>query len=537
MAYKINSGQQEILDKIFKNILPNESFNSEVASQILSELDTFVNSDELYGIYYIFWKILHTIKLIKLYRRSYDMALTRETFEQAIMVSLNDTIVSEEFGAELYFADNGLSYDLSVPLQLEQATDFAYTALLDKYDEIMELEVTPEESLALVEVFKDDLKQSIATMHVSLLAQCLTNGVKYDKKTYRGYDDWLKLSQKLQSEISVRFKSNTIEKRHKAYTIKSYSDSLDFDNENADSIRPLFYMGFEPIDNLTPIKTQDIITIVADEGTGKTMLTIYLCYRALMAGNNVLICCGETASLKIKRGIESLHIWKMFGKQFTYGEISNPSVLFDSSDGVDAVKTEELIQMIKAGQIDLYENESHGRISFIQDLTYEKVEKQLIEIHEEIKFDIVAIDHVGALDKDGSYVFGERLTDRNKRITHLFESEDRLVKELNIAFINTSHTDRDTATANVRGREVGVRIAADSSSVSKYSSMIFLLTQNEDARRNSQVILQLKKTRDTDPYTYPMVINRMGITKDHYYDPEMQGSFGEDNVDIEDLIE
>lgn len=537
MAYKINSSQQELLDKIFKNILPSDTFNSEIASQILDNLDSFVKVDELYGIYYIFWKVLHTIKLIKLYRRSYDAALTRDTFEQAIMVSLGDTIVSEEFNAELYFADNGLSYDLSVPLQLEQAADFAYSALLDKYDEIMQLDTTPEESLALVEVFKDDLKQSIATMHVSVLAQCLTSGVRYDRKEYRGYDDWLKLSQKLQSEISIRFKSSTIEKRHKAYTIDSFSTSLSFDNEHADSIKSLFYIGFEPLDNLTPVKTQDIITIVADEGTGKTMLTTYLCHRAVMAGNNVLICCGETASLKIKRGIEALHIWKMFGKQFTYNEISNPSILFDGVDPLEMQKAEELAQTIRAGQIDLYENTAYGKLSFIQDLVYEKVEKQLTDLHEVIKFDIVAIDHVGALDKDGSYVYGEKLNDRNKRITHLFESEDRLVKDLNVAFINTSHTDRDTATANVKGKEVGVRIAADSSSVSKYSSMILHLTQNEDAKRNSQIILQLKKTRDTDPYSYPMIINRMGITKDHVYDPEMQGSFGMENDDIEDLIE
>jgi hypothetical protein len=260
-----------------------------------------------------------------------------------------------------------------------------------------------------------------------------------------------------------------------------------------------------------------------------------------MSGTNVLVCCGETATKKIKRGLEALHIWKMYKAQFSYNEIDDPSnIIVDDEDSIGSYnKRQELVQTIRASQVDLYENEIYGKVGFIQDLTYEKVEEQLTAFHEEFKFDLVCIDHVGALDRDGSYVRGEKLSDRNKRITHLYESEDRLVKELNIAFWNTSHTDRNTADANVKGKEVGVRISADSSATTKYSSVIIHLTQNEDTKRNSQIILQLKKSRDTDPYTHPMVVNRLGMVNDHEYLPEMQylANGSDENDNFEDLID
>lgn len=522
-------------------LLPNSTFNSDIATEILNELEKFIKEEELYGIYYVLWRIIKNLKLVKLYRNRYSMALTRETFDSAIIVAVNDLIVQPEFDASMYFNDCGVNFDLTVPAQLEEAANYVYSELLNKYDEIFDMGIDPEESLANVQVLKEDIKNGIATMMISIQGQCITNGVKYGYKTYRGYDDWVELVNKLQGEISLRFKSTKVEERHKMYVVSNYTESIEFDTAHKNQIKNLFYIGFEPLDSLSPIKTEDIYTIVADEGTGKTKLTIYAIYRAMMSGTNVLVCCGETATKKIKRGLEALHIWKMYKAQFSYNEIDDPSnIIVDDEDSIGSYnKRQELVQTIRASQVDLYENEIYGKVGFIQDLTYEKVEEQLTAFHEEFKFDLVCIDHVGALDRDGSYVRGEKLTDRNKRITHLYESEDRLVKELNIAFWNTSHTDRNTADANVKGKEVGVRISADSSATTKYSSVIIHLTQNEDTKRNSQIILQLKKSRDTDPYTHPMVVNRLGMVNDHEYLPEMQylANGSDENDDFEDLID
>lgn len=539
--YKINSTQQELLDKIFCGILPNDRFNPEIATEILNELDSFIKEDELYGIYYILWRIINNLRLIKLYRSKYSQSLTRDTFESAIVVAVNDLIVQPEFEASMYFNDCGVTFDLTVPAQVEEASNYVYSELLNKYDEIFDLGIDPEESLANVAVLKEDIKMGIATMMISLQGQCITNGVKYGYKTYRGYEDWIDLNNKLQAEISARFKSEKVEKRYKLHPIADFSSSVEFDNKHKNAIKNLFFLGFEPLDSLNPIRTEDIYTLVADEGTGKTKLSIYACYQAMMAGVNVLFCCGETAAKKVKRGLEALHIWKLYKAQFSYNEIDNPdSIMVDEMDYQSTLtRKAELAQTIRASQVDLYENPSHGKIIFVQDLIYEKFEEQITKAHEEFPFDLVILDHVGALDRDGSYVAGERLINKNARITHLYECEDRLVKELNIAFWNTSHTDRDTATANVKGKEVGVRISAESSAPTKWSSVIMLLTQNDDAKRNNQIILQLKKTRDTDPYTHPIVINRLGMVNDHEYLPEMQymANGVDANDDFEELID
>lgn len=540
MQYKITSYQQELLDKIFSGILPHDTFNVDVAADILEELGKVLRFRELYGIYYAMWKIIRNLQLVKMYRKNYDSVLNSETFEKAITVGLNDLIIKPAFDAKRFFQDYGKSFDLSIPKELKAAIDFTYSTMMDKYEEMEEMAVPSSEALSTITLLKADMKQSMATMAVTLQGQVLTNGVFYDGKTYHGFDDWVRFNSMIHNEITTRFGSDDIEKRHQFNSIRNYEDSLKYDKEHRTNVRPLWYMGFEPVDSRFPIRSQDIFVLIADEGVGKTRFVIDQAYRAMKTGNNVVFIAGETECYKIKKGLESRHIWDKYKKQFSYTELDDPMVL--NPEGGNGKSPEEvkseLMAIIHAGQVDLYENKDYGSIRFVQNICYEDIEQQLKDEYNKEKFDVVFIDHVGALDYNGHWVNGEKLSSAHERITHLFKVEDRLVKELNIAFFNTSHTSTD-ATQNIRkGKKTGVRAGAEASATTKYASFAALLTQSEDLRKGDQVLLEFLKVRDWEPLNYPIVLNRRGVTNCHEYIEGMQylvNGESEVNADIDEL--
>lgn len=517
MVYKITSEQQELLDTIISSILPHDNCDPELATEVISELNKFLTLKELYGVYYVFWKIMKNFEVIELYRRGYHGSLQEDALDKSLQVALSDLVQREGFDAERFFGDYGQTFNLNIPTEKKAALDFTYTTIMDKYREWFNMATTTADGLATVPILRRDMQQSMAAMAISLQGQILLDGIYYNGRNYQGYDDWLTFSQLIQNEVQSRFTKGLHSKRHSFSTITNYEDSRKFDKENAKLIRPLWYMGFEPVDNRFPIRTHDIVTIVADEGTGKTRMVVDQAYRAIRAGNDVAIVCGETDEYKMKKFLEARHIWEVYKRQFSLTELTSP----DRIEVDNEATREELQNMIVSATIDFYDNPKYGKVHLIQNLVYEQAEEQLTEEYKQQPFDVVFIDHVAALDSNGRYVNGERLGNIQERITHLYRVEDVLAKELNVAFVNTAHTSNDASAAIRRGKDTGTRIGGQSAATTKYASITMLITQPIDFKKTDQLILEFKKIRDHEPITFPMVINRNGSNL-HEYLEDMQ---------------
>lgn len=533
MDYKINNEQQDTFDIILSGILPHENCDPVIASNILKELNKFLLMKDLYGTYYVFWKILKNLDVINLYRSGYTGVFNEDILEKSLQISLNDLIQRNAFDAERFFADYGQAFNLQIPSEKKDAMDYAYTAIMNKYSELYNMKIPSPEALANVSVLLNDMKHSMAALAVSLQSQVLMDGVFYNGREYQGYDAWVSFGIMISNEIQSRFTRGTLSKRHNFSIVSNYEDSLIFDKENERNVRPLWYMGFEPVDNRLPIRTHDIVTIVADEGTGKTRMMVDQAYKAMLAGNNVVFACGETDEYKIKKSIEARHLWTLYNRQLTVSEVADPTRIPIE----DESEREELQNMIISSAIDLYDNPKIGKLTFIQSLVYETVEEQLREEHKHYKFDAVFIDHVAALDYTGNYVNGERLGSMNERITHLYKVEDVLGKELDVAFINASHTNNDTASALRRNKETGVRIGGQSASTTKYASLVVLISQTSDMKQQDQIVLEYKKIRDFEPITYPLLISRNSSNAHEYHEELQYLVKGEvvDNDNLEDL--
>lgn len=532
--FRMTSEFEEIMDKIISSLLPHKSFDIIAAKGVAEELNNTIAVDECYGVYYIFLKILNRLNITKLYLQNTATILRREMFDNALAGSITNIIVSSNFEAEQFFSSYNQTFSLDVPQQLEEAASFAYSVCMDKYDELFEMEVPTSEGMSWIELLKQRMEYSITAKMLSNAAQILTEGKTADHSVKRGPLEARKFLADALADVNQRVQSIYADSNSRTVgaTICNYSISKQFDANNNLSVRDLYYMGITPIDDLVPVRTQDIITVIADEGIGKTRFAVDQAYRAITAGKNVLYICGETPEKKIKKYIESLHCFETYGLQLQWSEINDPTTI----TGKSLEEIEDISIKINAAIADFCENKDYGTMTYLQSTFYENFSDTIKYYKDKDNIDVVIIDHVLALRSDGSYTTQGRLTTKQLRVSYLYECEDILVKECDIAFINTSHPSVQTSADLRADRVPGARAGAESSDSTKYSSMVFILNNNLELRKQDLVKLYVTKLRDIPNIYDTIILKRLGYSNKHVFDPALQ-YIGNNNKQSEDDLD
>lgn len=532
--FRMTSEFEEIMDKIISSMLPHEAFDIVAAKGVAEELNNTIAVDECYGVYYIFLKILNRLNIAKLYLQNTSTILRREVFDNALAGAITDVILSDGFDAMQFFSSYNQTYNLDVPQQLNDAASFAYSVCMDKYDELFALAVPTAEGMSWVDLLKQRMEYNITAKMLSQAAQILTEGVTYDRKVTRGPKASRKFLADALADVNQRIQSIFADANSRTVgaTICNYSISQQFDANNTVSLRNLYYTGITPIDDIVPVRTQDIITVVADEGIGKTRFAIDQAYRAVRAGKNVLYICGETAELKIKKCLESLHCFETYGLQLQWSEVMDPTTIA----GRTLEEIEDISIKINAAVADFCENPDYGTVTYLQSTSYENFVDTIHYYKDKDNIDLVIVDHVLALKSNGEYTTMGRLITKQLRVSYLYECEDILVKECDIAFLNTSHPSVQTSADLRNDRAPGARSGAESSDSTKYSSMVFVLTNNTELRKQDIVKLYVTKLRDIPNIYDAIILKRLGYSNKHVFDPALQGLGGNATKQgIEDL--
>lgn len=547
MFYKINTDEEVLLDSIFSGLLPHQNFDENYAAQALSELDEILRIEELYGIHFCIWQLIKNLRLVELYGRKIDNPLKRKCFDTAVQLNTTALLTNPNFDSTLYFSVNGVSFNLGVPLEYQSACDFVYSSLMAKYDELYQKAFPTKEVFSVIKLLGDSLKKNISTQIVRMSAQIIAESsedVLYNGKYYKGFDDWKAFQYATLREINSRFRVTAASASNASHTLDSYEEYLEFSSENSLKFTPIYNMGFPPIKQ--PVYTQDIITIVADEGTGKTRFAVDQAYKALMAGKNVLYMCGETLISKIVLHIEARHIWTLNKLQFPLDVLAGINTFqFDGLSEEEAKhKYDEFQGIINNARIDLYDNPKYGKLTVVQMLSYPDFYESICKYDSEHKLDLVIIDHVGALDENSADYqpnFNKyRPKEQRGMLLNLYKEESYLVKDRDLAFLNLSHTSSKANADLKANRDPGNRIGAESSAVTKYSSYVYLLYTNDTLKKIDSVILQQKKVRDWTPLFEPMVLTRRGSSQCHEYIESEQRHLQSSDInddDIEDLVD
>lgn len=519
-SFKITPELEETLDNIFSCLLPHDNFNIIEAKGVMEELERTISVNECTGIYYIFLKAFSRLSVARMYLAETSTILRRDMFDHAVSGSIVDLILQPAFDAQAFFMSYGRTFELSVPSQLEEAASFAYTEAMNKYDELFEKAVATSEGLVWVNLLKQRMEEELTKKMLSTAANILVEGKTEDKNLRRGATESRRFLSEALTDVNQRITSifTDLGSRTVGTTITSFNASKQFDEKNRITVKDLYYTGIDPLDIQQPIRTQDIVTVVADEGVGKTRFAVDQAYKALMSGVNVLYICGETAQVKIKGAIEAAHIYNKYQLQLKLKEIEDPTTIKDAT--LDQI--EDISIKINAALVDLFENPDYGKLTLMQSANYEEFEEQIRHYCDKASIDLVIVDHVLALRSTGAFTTYGRLTTKQMRVSYLYECEDCLVKECNLAFLNTSHPSVETSTDMKQGRAPGARSGAASADSTKYSSIVCVLNNTVELRKQDMVLMYITKLRDEPNIADTIVLKRLGYTNIHLYDPKYQ---------------
>lgn len=530
---EINSDICLILDNIISGMLPHENFNEDLIHELISELTLTVHSDELYGFYFIVYKIFENMEHYAVMRRAKSVRLTKETFEQSLRTGITSLILDSDFDSKRFFSEYGKSFNIDIPKEKEDASDAAYSICLEKYDELFELKYKTEDVYNEFNLIKNELKKIYCVASINAGATVLVDGENERGEIKSGSDVYINYMESMLAEIKERF--STMEEKAENPTVKldSYESAEKFRSDNLITLKDVYTSHIEPIAESFTYRSQDIVTYVANEGVGKTSFVIGEVYDALMQGVNVLMYSGETATIKVAAMLESIHIFKMYGLRFRVEDLINTDNIVDTP----AYTRDRLAEMINSARIDLYNGESYGKLSLNLSFAYAHTREVISNEFASTHYDLVVIDHTAAMDRtmdETAYRLG--LNNIKNCIDYLMYCEDKIVKKYNCMFINTSHTNNDAERDIAKGKETGSRITGNSGNVSKYSTFVWLIKTNAELEKNNRRVLEHNKARDYAKILTPIVIDREITIPYFSYSAEHQYTSDDADIDVDDLL-
>lgn len=519
--------QTEILYKIFSGLLPHENFDGRAANALQRKLFATLPFEEVYGVNYLFYRMLVNLDMIALTYEKERCGLTRDSFEASLQFSIRDAINRAEFDAVRLFMEYGKEFDLQNTNARDDAVDFVYSLAMETYDEIYDLKIPTDVAMSYVVPLRDSLRRAVIERSLRLEGLALDSKVVVNGKTYTGPDGVIALRKMNESEIVNRFSEDAMKSAQSELWADSYEAVKQYNRDNTSPVMPLALFGYEPVDQLFPIRTQDIICLVADEGVGKTKLATDWIHTLIISGRNVLVICGETEVSKFYRTLQLNHISAVANISLTMDELMNrEKIPHETEEDLEAINIR-----IEAACEDLSSNPEYGKVLLRQNVSYEAFYDYVKSKTVKHKIDVIVVDHIGILNSDGSRTVDGFLDNEKKRIDWLFRQEDVLTKELNLCFINTVHLQNESSDKLNSGKKVGIRIGSGSRSTTKYATLAMLLYTTDELERQNIYILEFKKVRD---YQKPptLALFRDGSTTRHTYYPKLQKYVSGEQEDI-----
>lgn len=510
----------ELLESIISSVLPHKNFDLEVAKVTIDDLFRTIDIQETYGVWYVFFKIFHQMQVVRMYMSDYAGVLDRNVFDSALESGCRSLILQENFNADRYFHDENKSFNLGVEKDWYDAASYVYSECLRVYDDLFERAVPSQQGQVDLISLKQKLNDAYTERVLDISAEVLKSGKEFDGRIYQGPDDSRQIQSILLGEVTNRMSSMSadLSSRFTPDPIRSYEEFRTFKERNKVQVRDLYYMGIDPIDEVMHIRSQDIVTIVADEGVGKTRFAVGQLYQAITQGKTVLYICGESAKIKIENMLIATHLQQTSNLQLSWDEIQDPEKI--PTDDLDVL--EQLTASINLAAKDLHTNPNFGTVILQQSACYETFYEDIKKTVETYNVDVVFVDHVLAMTSNGDFTSLGRLHTKQLRVTHLYQMEDLLVKDCNIAFINMSHPSTETSKELRAGKRPSYRTGAESSESSRYSSIMGVLYNTAELRNQDIVVLFITKSRDVKQILEPLVLQRHGYSSMHTYDPEKQ---------------
>lgn len=495
-------------ENILSGCLPHENHDQKVSSSLLRELRVILKLEETTGAHHILYKALLAQLSIVAIKKDFVPCLSRENIELSLEVGLNTLVLDPGVKMTYLLQDMGEDPDLTVQKNFNRAQDILLTITLNLYDKLIEKAVSTTEAYSLLSTLQQAITEEFVRDMVRKQAILLNEGIKIGNKFYHSPNDLLEFVQSCKSYIESRENSGS----NRIVSITSLEQSREFTEDNKHSIYPLFPLGIPPIDDIEWVQTRDIISVIGDEGVGKTNLLVFVSVSCMLQGYDVLIMVGESLQVKIRNMILSRFMHAVHFKKLSWREILE----MDISD-------DEVVRLVAKAEYELFEGDKYGKLHMVDDFFYETYEESIDDHMERYpNTRLVLIDHIDSLKSTGSLTSNGYLRTKKDKVDYLYQVTKGFKKRYESSFILLAHTGAETTKALAKGKETGVRVGATSGAVTKDVDKAYLLSAPSHLERQDMVLFEVKKMREGKRYARPVVLKRDFVTSNFIYKEEFQ---------------
>lgn len=520
---------RDVVIDVLACLIPSDDnidfFHYEAAYRYFTELFKILKLEETQGDIWLIYYALIRMSEIRAFDKDFQFVLDKRSFSKSLESNITDLVFSNKNVFIPYLNQNGIDSHLDIQKVLEEASDFIYSSTMETFEEIQEMDVDVNDALKYMDILKDTILAMLSKKSLILGSKIISGeGAYVAGEFYKGSKDYVTFSKMVPSLISSRF-SDYLKTRKTSISLTDLATFKAYSTDDTTKIEKLFNIGFEPLDEVFSICTGDLITLVGDEGVGKTNTAVHILMQNIMEGHDVFMMTGESSLTKIVNMCISHYIYVKTGYQFTWKEIMN----YTSED-------EENQRLIELWQSDFITNPDIGRLHLVQSLNYEDFDSTIEEYL--IKYpniSLVVIDHTDRLNSIGTMTDDGFLRDKKMKVDHLYKKQIELKQVHNLTFLNLAHSNTEAQKAGIRGKDMGVRIGATSSATSKDSDFVFYLSKDPNLSDNF-VKWSCKKVRDYNDGIKPFVLKKQFEVSTLEYDIEYQlAAIEDDDLTIDDL--
>lgn len=505
---------QGSLEYLISSLLPHENFDSSMFSANLQAIGEHIFVEELQMEYYLMYKFLSDLKSIQMASRNFKPMLTREVLDRTLETVLTDLILTPELGVAEWSDDNGHSFNIKSQEDVNAATTRLYRRTMDLYDRCFELKVDSLSALTILPILKEQILANVAVnsrrVQDQILEGIYSARVGRRWKNYTGAYGWFDYTIDMIASIRSRLEKATIGVR-KINTI----DQLVVIKEEWKLIyKPIAKYGIPPMDASAPILRHWMALFCGNEGTGKTAWAINIARSAIKEGARVLYMCGETTSSVMLSRYSSHEIYKSSGKFITRESLSN---LDDEDEETKKEVDEALISLIESGSLQL-----------IPKLPYKGIYDTLKAKMEEDPFDVLLIDHTGAM----SGGTGNQTQDISDMSVELRDFKNDFPVYIGVM----SHLSASAKKAIAEGKEIEGSPAKGSSNLSYEADEVKVMHVNKELKKLELVAMVTTKTRG-NAMAGPVYLKFYGEISTFEYDLEDQGRYSAEKVRQEVMLD
>lgn len=517
---KFDESLYELLDKCLVGILAGEL---DKAVTIRAYLRQAIHVEELNGAYRLIYEIFLNNRLFTASDVS-KLQMDSNLFSNILDTGIDSYVKKNMKAFQDWITSTGMDFNFDSAKGVEDFTNFLYGQTIKTFREISENNPIQAEEYTIS--LARELKSRAINEMLGYIGEINSKGLMIGKTVLRGSDDAISMSNRLINYIDKRYSWQTI--KAQKYTIDDIKDAeslKSFKERELENMggKNLFFKHCYDMHlgklNLNA-EVGDIITLVADEGTGKTKWLIDQIFYALSEGKNVMLICTETPKYTILAMLQARVVKHKLNFSISEREIiqlpSHIDGMYKIGDVAQAQEYEDVLTQVEEAFTEWLNDEKTGTISLRQSATYYELYNLVREYQKDHYGDIIAIDSISFLDKS------DMTSERRGYVDQLMETMKECGTNLHMTFLMTTHTGLDASKAYAKGKEVGNRVASDSSTVTKLSTVILVMRTTPELKKDNLMILIGKKLRYRKDQINTIILERDPVANEYKYVEEKQ---------------